>query len=107
MRRSKVKSCCFKGLGVLTTSPLAATTTSSVIDFQAFGFQRLAGSTRWKETVTVRLATARILTWYCARCVKRAARWQAASPLFEIARLLVRLDHVARFIVNANHSNHC
>jgi len=26
------------------------------------------------------------------------------SPLFEIARLLVRLDHVARFIVNANHS---
>jgi len=26
------------------------------------------------------------------------------SPLFEIARVLVRLDHVARFIVNANHS---
>jgi hypothetical protein len=25
------------------------------------------------------------------------------SPLFEIARLLVRLDHVARFIVNADH----
>jgi hypothetical protein len=25
------------------------------------------------------------------------------SPLFEIARLLVRFDHVASFIVNANH----
>jgi hypothetical protein len=25
------------------------------------------------------------------------------SPLFEIARVLVRLDHVARFIANANH----
>jgi hypothetical protein len=25
------------------------------------------------------------------------------SPLFEIALVLVRLDHVARFIVNANH----
>ena len=25
------------------------------------------------------------------------------SPLFEVARVLVRLDHVARFIVNANH----
>jgi hypothetical protein len=24
--------------------------------------------------------------------------------LFEIARVLVRFDHVARFIVNANHS---
>jgi hypothetical protein len=26
------------------------------------------------------------------------------SPLFEIAHVLVRLDHVARFIVNADHS---
>jgi hypothetical protein len=26
------------------------------------------------------------------------------SPLFEITLVLVRLDHVARFIVNANHS---
>jgi hypothetical protein len=26
------------------------------------------------------------------------------SPLFEIARLLVRLDHVARVMVNANQS---
>jgi hypothetical protein len=26
------------------------------------------------------------------------------SPLFELARVLVRLDHVASFIVNANHS---
>jgi hypothetical protein len=25
------------------------------------------------------------------------------SPLFEIARVLVHLHHVARFIVNANH----
>ena len=25
------------------------------------------------------------------------------SALFEIARLLVRLDHVARIVVNANH----
>ena len=26
----------------------------------------------------------------------------ASSPLFEIARVLVRLDHIASFIVNAN-----
>jgi hypothetical protein len=26
------------------------------------------------------------------------------SPLLEIARVLVRVDHVASFIVNANHS---
>ena len=26
-----------------------------------------------------------------------------ALPVFEIARVLVRFDHVARFIVNANH----
>jgi hypothetical protein len=26
------------------------------------------------------------------------------SPLFEIARLFVRFNHVARFTVNANHS---
>jgi len=28
--------------------------------------------------------------------------WQN-SPLFEIARVLVRVDHVVRFIANANH----
>jgi len=28
----------------------------------------------------------------------------ASSPLFKIARVLVRFDHVARFIENANHS---
>jgi hypothetical protein len=28
---------------------------------------------------------------------------QSCSPLFEIAFVLVRLDHVARFILNANH----
>jgi hypothetical protein len=28
----------------------------------------------------------------------------ASSPFFEIARVLVCLDHVARYIVNANHS---
>jgi hypothetical protein len=32
---------------------------------------------------------------------RRAER--KASPLFEIARLLVRFDHVARIIVDANH----
>jgi hypothetical protein len=29
---------------------------------------------------------------------------KANSPLFEIASVLVRLDHVARSIVNADHS---
>jgi hypothetical protein len=29
---------------------------------------------------------------------------RANSPLFELALVLVRFDHVARFIVNANHS---
>jgi hypothetical protein len=33
---------------------------------------------------------------------RRAER--KASPLFEIVRVLVRFDHVASFIVNANHS---
>jgi hypothetical protein len=41
-------------------------------------------------------------------CVKKAAgkpgRKTGHSPLFEIARVLVRLDQVARIIVNANHS---
>jgi hypothetical protein len=30
----------------------------------------------------------------------------ASSPLFEIARLLVLFDHVARFVANANHTHH-
>jgi hypothetical protein len=33
--------------------------------------------------------------------IAQAARQN--SPFFELAHLLVRLDHVARFIVNANH----
>jgi hypothetical protein len=33
---------------------------------------------------------------------RRAER--KASPLFELASVLMRLDHVACFIVNANHS---
>jgi hypothetical protein len=33
---------------------------------------------------------------------RRAER--KASPLFEIAGALVRFNHIARFIVNANHS---
>ena len=36
---------------------------------------------------------------------EKAAGWQARSRLFELARVLVRLDHVARCIVNANHDN--
>jgi hypothetical protein len=32
-------------------------------------------------------------------------KWQHGLPLFEIARVLVRLNHVASFIVNANHRN--
>jgi hypothetical protein len=31
------------------------------------------------------------------------AHCTAISPLLELALVLVRLDHVARFIVNANH----
>jgi hypothetical protein len=35
-----------------------------------------------------------------------SATWGGQKPLrlFEIALVLVRLDHVARFIVNPNHS---
>ena len=33
---------------------------------------------------------------------RRAER--KASPLFELARVLVRLDHIASIVVNANHS---
>jgi len=29
--------------------------------------------------------------------------WQSLLPFFEIARVLIRLDHVARFTLNANH----
>jgi hypothetical protein len=35
---------------------------------------------------------------------KQAIPGQVNSRFFEIARVLVRLDHVASFIVNANHS---
>jgi hypothetical protein len=35
---------------------------------------------------------------------KKAAGWQARSPLFELAFALVRLDHVASVIANADHS---
>jgi hypothetical protein len=35
---------------------------------------------------------------------QNATVWQACSPLFEIALMLVRLDYVARAIVNADHS---
>jgi hypothetical protein len=34
----------------------------------------------------------------------RAIKFGTIYRLFEIARVLVRLDHVARFMVNANHS---
>jgi hypothetical protein len=43
-------------------------------------------------------------------CSRRQAVTEAVeitdnrSPLFELARVLVRLNHVACFIVNANHS---
>jgi hypothetical protein len=33
----------------------------------------------------------------------QSKRHASRSRLYELARLLVRLDHVARFIVNANH----
>jgi hypothetical protein len=39
-----------------------------------------------------------------ARGAEGVEKVRKASPLFEIARLLVRFDHLARFIVNANHS---
>jgi len=35
---------------------------------------------------------------------KRDVMRAKTSPLFELARVFVRLNHVARFIVNANHS---
>jgi hypothetical protein len=35
---------------------------------------------------------------------EKAAGWQAGSPFFEIALVIMRFDHVASFIVNANHS---
>src|SRR5215470_16238892 len=35
------------------------------------------------------------------------AGWQARSPLFEFPLVLVRLDHAASFIVNADHSIMC
>jgi hypothetical protein len=34
---------------------------------------------------------------------KQAAGASKNSPLFELAGVLVRLDHIASFIVNANH----
>ncbi len=34
---------------------------------------------------------------------KRTPITRRNSPLFEIARVLARFDHVARYIVNANH----
>jgi hypothetical protein len=46
---------------------------------------------------------ARILGLIPLECNFGAVKIRVNSPLFEIAHVLVRLDHVARFIVNANH----
>jgi hypothetical protein len=35
---------------------------------------------------------------------QKAAGWQARLPIFELALVLVRLNHLARLIVNADHS---
>jgi hypothetical protein len=34
---------------------------------------------------------------------EKAAGWQARSPLFEIALVLVGFDHVASYIINADY----
>ena len=41
------------------------------------------------------------------KCPVKAAESQARSRLFEIALVLVRLDHVATVTVNANHGVMC
>jgi hypothetical protein len=38
-----------------------------------------------------------------SKALMRKRPFRASSPLFEIASLLGLLNHVARFIVNANH----
>jgi len=53
------------------------------------------GSTGDNSSATLHLAAK------SSRCQKEGGE---TSPLFEIANVLVRLDHVTRFIVNANHS---
>ena len=40
-----------------------------------------------------------------SRTQKRFYGLVSNSPLLEIARVFVRLDHVARIIINANHSS--
>jgi hypothetical protein len=35
---------------------------------------------------------------------EKAAGWQACSPLFEIARVLARFNHIASGIIKADHS---
>src|SRR5260370_11273469 len=55
------------------------------------------GSTpKWQQLAISRHASPRggSLFYFCS-----------VSPLFKIARVLVRFDHVARFIVNANHGS--
>jgi hypothetical protein len=46
-------------------------------------------------------AKSRVITGIVRRVSRRDAK--VSSPLFEIASLLVHLDHVARCIVNTNH----
>jgi hypothetical protein len=38
------------------------------------------------------------------RCKQRPSAYHHHSPLLEIARVLVRFDHLAGLVVNANHS---
>jgi hypothetical protein len=46
-----------------------------------------------------------LMRWENSRSRKSAAACEQKNlRLFELARVLVRLDHVASFIVNANHS---
>jgi hypothetical protein len=45
-----------------------------------------------------------VSVWTASIFSRRDGIGCAVSPLFELARVLVRFNHVATFIVNANHS---
>ena len=108
---------------VITASPLTATATTAIqgtaitavkgtattaIKATALTTATKGTTATTKGTATAATkGTATVITGYrkSARYRRDAAnKWQLVQklPLFEIARVLVCLDHVARFVVNAN-----
>src|SRR4030095_2331409 len=92
-----------------STRPTCDSSTNSALDRQRRGIGGGSRHPRWwgRRNTTPRrsLAQARPPVLCAADCSQRSVEQQRrCSPLLEIALVLVRFDHVASVIVNANNS---